>query len=196
MASCPCLHPTTALQAGCSSVPQRFQQAGCSSLQQRKLESDADRCCGRNSRHSGGFLLRIMPPSWHPVPACAPRLRYRRAVLRCSYDGAALILKSGLEIKNRCSLWAILEGFLASIPKSGPEIKNRCTLEGVSGENLTSILKSGPEIKNRCIGGVVAFCRRNHSLSPQRKLESDADLVAATITVGGPFFTAAARTLH
>ena len=91
-----------------------------------------------------------MPPSWHPAPACTPRRRCRRAVLHCSYDGAAVIPKSGLEIKNRCSLWAILEGFLASIPKSGPEIKNRCTLEGVSGENLTSILKSGPEIKNRC----------------------------------------------
>ena len=92
-----------------------------------------------------------MPPSWHPVPACTPRLCCRRAVFSCSSEGAAAILKSGLEIKNRCSLWAILEGFLASIPKSGPEIKNQCTLEGVSGENLTSILKSGPEIKNRCI---------------------------------------------
>ena len=28
-------------------------------------------------------------------------------------------------------------------------------------------------------------CRRNHSLLPQRKLESDADLVAATTTAGG-----------
>ena len=29
------------------------------------------------------LLLRIMPPSLHPAPACAPRLRCRRAVLRC-----------------------------------------------------------------------------------------------------------------
>ena len=29
------------------------------------------------------LLLRIMPPSWHPVPACTPRLRCRRAILRC-----------------------------------------------------------------------------------------------------------------
>ena len=43
-------------------------------------------------RHSGGFLLRIMPPSWHPVPACTPRLRCRRAILRCRNDGAASIL--------------------------------------------------------------------------------------------------------
>ena len=50
-------------------------------LRQRKLESNADRCCGVARCHSGGFLLRIMPPSWHPVPACAPRLRCRRAVL-------------------------------------------------------------------------------------------------------------------
>ena len=48
-------------------------------------------------------------------------------------------------------LWAVLEGFFASIPKFGPEIKNRCTQERVNGENLASILKSGPEIKNRCI---------------------------------------------
>ena len=27
--------------------------------------------CGRGRCHSCGFLLRIMPPSWHPVPACA-----------------------------------------------------------------------------------------------------------------------------
>ena len=67
----PRLHPTTA------------QQAGRSSLQQQKLESDADRCCGGDRRHSGGFLLRIMPPSCHPVPACTPRLRCRRAILRC-----------------------------------------------------------------------------------------------------------------
>ena len=36
-----------------------------------------DRC------HPGGFLLRIMPPSWRPVPACTPRLCCRRAILRC-----------------------------------------------------------------------------------------------------------------
>ena len=56
-------------------------------LRQRKLELDAERCCGRGRRHSGGFLLRIMPPSWHPVPACAPRrLCCRRAILLCD-DG-------------------------------------------------------------------------------------------------------------
>ena len=47
------------------------------------LEPDAESCCGGDWRHSGGFLLRIMPPSWHPVPACTPRLRCRRAVLLC-----------------------------------------------------------------------------------------------------------------
>ena len=52
----------------------------------RKLESDAERCCGRDRCHSGGFLLRIMPPSWYPVPACAPRLCCRRAILCCRYE--------------------------------------------------------------------------------------------------------------
>ena len=40
---------------------------------------------------------------------------------------------------------------------------------------------------------VVAVCRRNHSPLPLRKLESDADLVAATTTAGGPFFSAAKK---
>ena len=100
--------------------------------------------CGGDRYHSGGFLLRIMPPSWHPVPACTPRLRCRRAVLLCSNDGAASIPKSGLEIKNRCSLWAVLEGFFASIRKFGLEIKNRCTQEGVNGLNLAAIAKFDP----------------------------------------------------
>ena len=75
----------------------------------------------------------------------------RRAVLSCSSDDAASILKFGLEIKNRCSLWAVLEGFFASIRKSEPEIKNQCTKEGVNRQNLASIPKFDPEIKNRCM---------------------------------------------
>ena len=105
-------------------------------LLQRRIESAAERCCGRDRCHSGGFLLRIMPPSWHPAPACTPRLRCRRAILSCCIKVAA------------------------------------------------SILKSEPEIKNRCIGGVVAFCKRNHSPSRQRRMESEADLVAATAVAG------------
>ena len=82
-----------------------------------------------------------------------PRCRHsrsRRAIHRCSNDGAASIPKSGLEIKNRCTKGAVNRENLASIPKSGPEIKNRCTQEGVNRQNLASIPKSGPEIKNHC----------------------------------------------
>ena len=79
-------------------------------------------------------------------PACTPRLRCRRAVFNCSSDDAAAIRKSGLEIKNRCSLWAVLEGFLASIPKSGLEIKNHCTQEDISGQNMQRFPISAPEL--------------------------------------------------
>ena len=79
----------------------------------------------------------------------------RRAILHCSSDGAASILKSGLEIKNRCTLEGVNGEKLTSIPKFGPEIKNRCTKEGVNGEKLTSILKFGPEIKNHCIARAI-----------------------------------------
>ena len=73
----------------------------------------------------------------------------------------------------------------ALIPKFDPEIKNRCTQKVLNREKLATIPKSGLEIKNRCIGGVVAFCRRNHSPSRQRSFDSDADLVAATTAAGG-----------
>ena len=108
-----------------------------SSLPQRKLELDAERCCGRDRCHSGGFLLRIMPSSWPPVPACTPRLRCRRCILLCGNDSAA------------------------SIPKSGPEIKNRCSYNNRR-RNYSSLpsrrLESDAE--NRCRYG---HCRRNHS---------------------------------
>ena len=116
----------------------------------RSQGSGADRRCGRDSRHSGGFLLRFMPPSWHPVPACSPRRRCRRAILHRHDDCAASIPKSGPEIKNRCTQEGINGEKHASIPKSGIEFKNRCTKKAVSEENLASIPKSGPEIKNRC----------------------------------------------
>ena len=149
-------------------------------MRQRRLESDAERCCSRDRRHSGGFLLRIMPPSWHPVPACTPRLRCRRAVLNCSSDDAAAIRKSGLEIKNHCTLEAVswqkpaaipkltpsnqeslharghFRANHAVIPKSGPEIKNHCTQKGLNGENPAAIPKFGLEIRNHCTLEVVS----------------------------------------
>ena len=102
-----------------------------------------------------------MPPSWQLSPARSrkdhslqsQRWCCRRAILYRHDDGAAAVLKSSPEIKNRCSPEAILEFFLASIPKSGPEIKNQCTKNGISRQNHASIPKSGPEIKNRCSGG-------------------------------------------
>ena len=143
----------------------------CGLMSLRKDVFAAGCCCGRagTGRHSGGFLLRIMPPSWHPVPACTPRLRCRRAVLNCSSDDAAAIRKSVLEIMNRCSLWAVLEGFLASIPKSGLEIKNHCTQEDISGQNMQRFASLG--LKSRI----------------------DAALALRRLSAGGPFFFAAAK---
>ena len=99
-----------------------------------------------------------------------PRCRHsrsRRAIHRCSNDGAASIRKSGPEIKNRCTQEGVNRQNLASIPKSGLEIKNRCTQGTVNRENPASIRKSGPEIKNRCTqeGGKQGRPRRS---SPAR----------------------------
>ena len=75
--------------------------------EQRELKmstgSGGDRC------HSGGYILRIMPPSWYPVSA-----RVRHGHLQAGHsslcnDGAAAIPKSGLEIKNRSSSKPVLQ---------------------------------------------------------------------------------------
>ena len=82
-----------------------------------------------------------------------PRCRHsrsRRAIHRCSNDGAASIPKSGLEIKNRCTLEGVNRQNLASIRKSGPEIRNRCSNKAFSGHSLQRFPNSPPKIKNHC----------------------------------------------
>ena len=71
----------------------------------------------------------------------------------------ASILKSGHEIKNRCTRAAVNRENLASIRKFGSEIKNRRTQVAVNRENLASIRKFGPEIKNRCTQQVIPSTR-------------------------------------
>ena len=82
-----------------------------------------------------------------------PRCRHsrsRRAIHRCSNDGAASIRKSGPEIKNRCTLEGVNGESLASIRKSGPEIRNRCSNKAFSGHSLQRFPNSPPKIKNHC----------------------------------------------
>ncbi|MDD6112787.1 MAG: hypothetical protein PUB70_00480 [Bacteroidales bacterium] len=129
-----------------------------------------------------------MPPSWHPVPACTPRLHCRRAVLLCCNDGDASIPKFGPEIKNRCTKEYLNGEKLASIRKSEPEIKNRCTQEVVFGEILASIPKSGLEIKNRC---ALALRRRSAGgtilLRGNEKQNRTRKIAVATPTAGETF---------
>ena len=80
--------------------------------------------------------------------------------------------------------------FWISLLESDADIVAATTVEGetiphCSGDGAASILKSGLEIKNRCSRGVVAVCRRNHYSLQRRRLESDADIVAATTVAGG-----------
>ena len=105
---------------------------------------------GRDRCHSGGFLLRIMPPSWHPVPACAPRLCCRRAI-RCSNDGAAAIPKFEPEIQNHCTM----EGISGQISRSDSQVyplKSRITARwrAFPVENLQRFPSLPHQIKNRC----------------------------------------------
>ena len=66
----------------------------------RRFESDAERCCGRDRCHSSGFLLRIMPPSWYPVPAC---VRHGHSACGPFFCAAAMVLHrlASLALKSR-----------------------------------------------------------------------------------------------
>ena len=96
----------------------------------------------------------------------------------------AAIVKSGLEIKNRCTVCPCFDLFAASIRKFGLEIENRCTDCPCFDLIAASIRKSGLEIENRCSAIVPA--------SRMARLRKD---VAATITRPILIFFAANRTV-
>ena len=91
------------------------------------------RCSGGDRRHSGGFYLRFMPSSWHPVSACTARLCCRRAILRCRYDGTVAILEiSGFSVHR----------FL----NSGPDLGIVAQIQDISGFSVHRFLISGPNL--------------------------------------------------
>ena len=111
--------PIRLLQPGHSSLPLRKLESDAghrsrddrcrrnnSSLPLRKLESDADHLsrndrCRRN--HSSLPLRKLESDAGHR----SRDGRCRRAIPHCCDDGAAVIRKSGPEIKNRCSNEAV-----------------------------------------------------------------------------------------
>ena len=133
-----------------------------------RKEVVADEClCGRISLwrvvvaagtgpHSGGFLLRIMPPSWHPVPASNP---------------------------SHPRFWRFSWIKLTSIPPSPLHVKgsfSRRLLQAGRSSLLQRRIELDAEVLCR-----YDRSRRNHSLLSQRKLVSDADVVVATPAAGG-----------
>ena len=132
--------------------------------------------------HSGGFLLRIMPPSWHPVPACIPRLRCRRAILLCRYEiriGRGDLCRYDRSRRNHSSLpQRKLESGAGRCRG-----RDRCH----SGGFLLRIMPPSWHPVPAC---VPTMLQAGYSSLPQGKLESAAEVVAATTAAGGPFFSA------
>ena len=159
-----------------------------SPLRQRKLESDADHLsrndrCRRN--HSSLPQRKLESDADH----LSRNGRCRRAIPHCCDDGAAVIRKSGPEIKNRCSNEAVSGQNPAAIPKFTPSnqeslhAKGRkrgktCSDSQIDPLNQESMHESGskpgkpcidsqvwPGIKNRCTqegvnGEILASIRK------------------------------------
>ena len=137
---------------------------------QRRLESDAEnRCCGRDRHHSDGFLLRIMPSPWRPVPACVdhdiPQAGHSPLRQRRMESDADLVVATASEGgpfycagENHCSDSQIhpLKSRIAARRRANPghslqrcssltpEIRNHCTQEVVKGHNHAAIPKFTP----------------------------------------------------
>ena len=160
MASCPRLRPTTLLQAGHSSLPQRPLQAelfyfaatalrrrNCSTLRQRKLASDAAPL--RQRPLQAGHSTRR-----HDSTAVIPDFRPRLAN-RCSQKVKTRAIRASIldfrpRLANRCSQEVKSGAIRASILDFKPRFANRCSQKVKTGANRASILDFKPRLGNRC----------------------------------------------
>ena len=146
----------------------RAEYSGCSLI----IESDAERCCGRDRCHSGGFLLRIMPPSWYPVPACVRHGHsaggpFSTAMTIVLHRFASLALKSRIDARKRVKTGKNLHRFPSLGLKSridagcSPFLSTRsttrsCTLLHRAASEVAA--KAGADAPG---GGIsLSFCRR------------------------------------
>ena len=125
------------------------------------------------------LLLRIMPPSCHPVPACAPRLCCRRAILRC---GNGLTQAELFYLRQR-KLESDAERCCGVVRRhSGGFYLGLCRLRGILSPPAPHDFAAGGPFFDAAtkigIGrGIVAATtlrRRNCYTMRRRKLESDA----------------------
>ena len=137
---------------------------------------------GRDRCHSGGFLLRIMPPSWHPVPAYIPRQCCRRAnpILATTAAGGLFFdaaTKIGIGRGKRCRNDRSRRAILRCGNEKQNRTRNLVAATAAAGETIlyrhndcaASIPKSSPEIKNRCTKDGVN--RQNPASIPKSGLE-------------------------
>ena len=109
------------------------------------------------------FLLRIMPPSWHPVPACSPRQCCRRAnPILATTTAGGLFFDAATKIgigRGKCCRHGRCSRNHSSLRQrrieSDAEPRSRhgrCMRAILYRHNdcAASIRKSGLEIKNRC----------------------------------------------
>ena len=92
----------------------------------------------------------------------------------------AVIVNSGPEIKNRCTVLPEIGPKAASIRKFGPEIENQCTISPKNGPAAAAIANSGPEIGNHC-----------SAIVPASRMARLRKVVAATMTRPIPIFVVA-----
>ena len=166
MSSCPRLRPTTMLQAGRSSLPQRLLQADHYSLPLRVLQAELFYFETKKIGVGRSSLLRPgQAPHDHAAGgpfyfatkkigvgrgAVATTTAAGGTVLLCRHDGAASILDFRPRLANRCSRGAILGRNRAVILDFRPRLANRCSQEAKTRAILASILDFRPRLANRC----------------------------------------------
>ena len=134
------------LQADCSSLPQRPLQAELLYFAATKIRIGRGALLRRDRRHSGGFLLRIMPPSWHPVSTCIPQRCCRRAVILAGTMVLHRFLISGPELTITATASIIPGTSVQRFLISGPELTITATASIIPATSVQRFLISGPDL--------------------------------------------------
>ena len=145
-----------------SATPFLFSLAlagGRFSLRRRKMEPEAECRCGGAGCHSGGFLLRIMPPSWQPVPACTRNGHSAGGPFNTATTGfrRRAILLAGTMVLHRFSI-------------SSPDLRIDAAIRSKQGQSVHRFLISGPDLR------IDAAKRPKQGQSVHRFLISSPDL--------------------
>ena len=104
------------------------------------------RCSGGDRRPSGGFYLRFMPPSWHPVSACTARPCCTARIRLISGVSVQRFLIAGPDLGIVAQIQDISGFSVHRFLISGPNLGIDAQIQEIFGVSVHRFLISGPNL--------------------------------------------------